>query len=81
MFIATSPELVIGAVVEIIDQVDLESKNCGTIKLIEPDNELADLTWLYIRANDESLNVNYDSRIGYFWRIIESVSPYLSLIA
>lgn len=67
----------IGDEILICDDIEWETViHKGTIKLIEPDNEMP-LSWLYIRACDESMNTNYDPRIGYFWRIIESVSDLI----
>ena len=57
----------VGNIVEVIDQIDPEIRTQGTVRLVEADDEVGGY-WLYIRANDESLNVLQDPRIpgGYF---------------
>lgn len=61
----------VGDVVIVLDDIDYELTNTATIKLIEDDEDIPGLLWLYLRANDESLNTNIDNRIGSFWRVIE----------
>ena len=57
----------VGDLIEVIDQIDPEVRTQGTVRLVEADDEVGGY-WLYIRANDESLNVLQDPRIpgGYF---------------
>lgn len=57
----------VGDLVEVIDQIDPSITTQGTVRLIEPDTEVGG-EWIYIRANDESLNTIQDPRIpgGYF---------------
>ena len=72
----------VGDIIEIMDNVDYSITTKGTIRLIEPDDEIPDLWYLYVRANDESLNIQLDPRIGNYWTItrandepIVSISP------
>lgn len=67
----------VGTVVTVIDDIDYSLSTTGTVKFIEQDDELEFIQWLYIRANDESLNTNYDPRFGNFWIIKESVNDKL----
>ena len=57
----------VGDLIEVIDQIDPEITNQGTVRLVEPDDVIGG-EWIYIRANDESLNTKQDPRIsgGYF---------------
>ena len=57
----------VGDLIEVIDQIDPEITNQGTVRLVEPDDVIGG-EWIYIRANDESLNTKQDRRIsgGYF---------------
>lgn len=66
--------MVIGNIIEILDDIDYSISNTGTVRLIEKDDSAQDLYWLYIRANDEELNIIPDPRIGLFWKMIESNS-------
>ena len=75
----------VGDIVTIMDQVDLEHANNGTVKLIESEQVLCEgeripLSWLYIIANDESLNIQFDPRIGNYWRVIADIDPLLGLL-
>jgi hypothetical protein len=69
-----------GDVVRVLDKVDLESEVVGTVAMIEPDNEIEGLYWLYIIANYEGYNTNFDPRIGNYWGIFEMDNPYISLV-
>lgn len=64
----------VGQIITIYDDIDYNITHNATIKLIEKDEEINGLYWLYLRANEEELNTNVDPRIGTFWRIIESTS-------
>lgn len=70
----------IGDIVEVIDQIDCETLTTATIRMIEPDSNIDTLFWLYLIANNESINMNYDPRIGNFWRLIANTDPYLRLV-
>lgn len=65
----------VGQEISIRDVIVPDEYISGTIRYIEPDNEIEGLLWLYIRANDESLNTNLlpNSNITY-WTLIESTS-------
>lgn len=67
----------IGSIIYIMDQIDPDIKTYGTIRLVEQDNDIPDLQWYYVMANDEMLNVQFDPRIGNYWRIIENTSEYI----
>ena len=46
----------------------------GVCTGITEDEEIDGLYYYYVRSNDENENINYDARIGTFWRLIESNS-------
>ena len=62
----------VGDIIEVLDLVDYTVTYKGTIKMIEPDDEIPELWYLYIRANDESLNTQNDPRIGSYWTIVRT---------
>ena len=73
-----SGEVRIGTSVTIMDCIDPSITNTGTVKFIEPEPDDSGFVWLYIRANDESLNTQIDPRIPTtYWRVIELSSPEL----
>lgn len=67
----------VGDCVVLTDLVDPDIAEIGTIKLIEKDEEIEDLNWIYIRANKEELNDKFDDKIGNFYAIVEHVSNRL----
>ena len=72
----------IGDIVKVTDNIDYESYNIGTIKFIEPDNEIKDLFWLYIIANDDSLNDKTDPKFSFhYWKILEHINPFIELLS
>ena len=81
----------LGDIVAVLDNIGLEDFTFGTIQKIEPNDYMisdntpdgveGDFNWLYLRANDDLLNTNMDPNIGLYWRVIESVSPYLRLVS
>ena len=76
-------EFQVGDIVEIADKIDPENQPTviATVKCIEQDNELKDLFWLYLIANEDVLNVNIHPVFGYYWNIIESNSDYIRLLS
>ena len=74
-------EFQIGDIVEVADKIDTDVITTAVVKLVEKDEQIEDLEWLYLSANDISLNINYDSRVGNFWCIIESNSDYIRLVS
>ena len=62
----------VGDIIEVLDLVDYTVTYKGTIKMIEPDDEISELQYLYVRANDESLNIHNDPRIGNYWDIVRA---------
>lgn len=73
----------IGDIVEVADKVDPMNQPTviGTVKHIEPDNDFIGLCWLYIIANEEVLNTNMHSNIGYYWDIVPDTSEYIRLLS
>ena len=73
----------IGDIVEVADKIDPENQptTVATIKHIELDNDIPDLFWLYLIANEEVLNTNMDPKLGYYWEIIPSNCPYIRLLS
>lgn len=70
----------VGDIIEIIDNIDYSIITKGTIRMIEPDNEIPDLLWIYVRANDESLNTQFDPRIGNFWTMTNNNDDHIKSI-
>lgn len=69
----------VGTKVLVVDPINQELyPEKGTIIFIEPDNEIP-ILWLYIKADDDSLNKQYDSRFGKYWVIREHESELLYL--
>lgn len=71
----------LGDIVSVIDKIDTTIFNIATVKFIEKDNEFKDLFWLYLVANEETLNDKFDPNVGEYWQIIESNSPYIEIIS
>ena len=73
----------IGDIVEVFDKIDPNNQptNIGTVKYIERDNDLPNLFWVYVIANEEVLNVNIHPTIGYYWEIFPSDSPHVKIIS
>lgn len=71
----------IGSICTLIDKIDPELGNLCTIRLIEPDEEIEGLVYYYLRAVDDSLNVNFDNRIGSFFKMSNNNDGYLQLIS
>lgn len=67
----------LGDCVLLIDLVDPDTAEIGTIKFIEQDDEIEDLYWIYIRANKEELNDKIDDKIGNYYAIVEHTSNRL----
>ena len=62
----------------ILDRVQLYDKYNGVIKYIEPDNEIPELLWLYIIADDEYLNDKVDPRFPWkYFMILEDSNEYI----
>lgn len=70
-----------GDIVEIIDQIDHETLTTATIKLVEQDDDIPEIFWLYLVSNKEEDNTHFDSKIGYFWRLIANTEPYIRLVS
>lgn len=70
-----------GDVIRVLDRIDGESTITATVKYIEEDDEIEGIFYLYLVANEESLNDKFDEKIGYFWTIIESSSPYITIVS
>lgn len=62
----------VGDIIEVLDNIDYSITHKGTIRMIEQDDQFPDINWIYIRANDESLNIQYDPRIGNYWTLINA---------
>lgn len=70
-----------GDIVRVLDQIDLESTVIATVKGIEEDDEFRGLFYLYLVANNETLNNKFEPKIGYYWDIITNNSPYITLLS
>ena len=73
----------IGDIVEVADKIDPENnpKVTATIKFIEQDTDIPEIFWLYLVSNDETMNTNFDSRIGNFWDMSVNMSDYIRLVS
>lgn len=70
-----------GDIVKILDKIDGESTVIATVKGIEEDEELKGIFYLYLVANEDSLNDKFEEKIGMYWTIIESCSPYITILS
>lgn len=70
-----------GDVVKILDKIDGESTIVATVRGIEEDEEIKGIYYLYLVANEDSLNDKFDEKVGYFWTIIETTSPYITVLS
>lgn len=70
----------LGDIVCVLDKIDMQHVTFAVVKRIEADDEIEGLFYLYLVAHNQELNINYQDGI-YYWTIIESCNPYLSLIA
>ena len=76
------PDLLpVGTVCNLIDLIDPTDGVLCTIKLVEQDDEDQTLFYYYLRANDETKNIQYDSRIGMYFDIIVYSSDRLIVLA
>ena len=71
----------VGDIIDILDLVDYTITHKGTIRMIEPCEDIPDLYWIYIRANEEELNTNYDDRIGSYWTIVTNQDDHIVSIS
>ena len=67
----------VGRVVILLDEIDPSIRTKGTICFEELDDEIDDLFWFYIRANDQGLNTEFDYRFGNYYKVVASTSEYL----
>lgn len=70
-----------GDIVEITDRIDCKSTTIATVKGIEEDEEIKGIFYLYLVANEEALNNKFENKIGNYWEIIESTSPYINILS
>ena len=73
----------IGDIVEVADKIDPDNQptTIATVKHIEQDNDFPNLFWLYLLANEDILNTNMHTTLGYYWEIIPDNCPYIRLIS
>lgn len=71
----------IGSIVRVLDDVTEDRFTIATIKLIEPDEEIPGVHYMYLVANNPALNVNTDPRIGLYWTLYPVTSPYVTLVS
>ena len=81
LFLFIRGDYMIGSIIEIIDNIDYSIITTGTIRMIEPCEDIPDLYWIYIRANEEELNTNYDDRIGSYWTIVTNQDDHIVSIS
>lgn len=68
----------VGDKVVVINSIDDTNVENGVIVYMELDHETP-VVWLYIKAEKEELNINYDPRFGNFWLLREDGSRYVEL--
>jgi hypothetical protein len=66
----------VGDKLEVMDHVTQVVQE-GILICIEPDNEILDLVWFYIKSDEPKLNDKLDSRFGAYWYMCESQSEYI----
>lgn len=71
----------IGDIVELTDKIEPSIKTIGTVKLIEQDDEIEQLQWLYLVANDENLNIYSEPHVGIYWELARNNDPQLKKIS
>ena len=71
----------IGDICNLVDKLTLEDGVICTIKYIEQDDEIPEIYYYYLIANNESLNDKFDPNIGYYYAIVESTNEYLIKIS
>lgn len=70
-------QLQVGDIVSVIDRLDPARRIIGVVKYIEFDPDL-DQNFLYIRANEESLNTIMDPRFEWsYYAITFEGDPYV----
>lgn len=68
----------LGDRVQVIDRIDPDIVETGTIKYIEKD--IDQLVWVYIVSDNEMLNDKVDPKFNWrYWQILAYDDPYLSL--
>jgi hypothetical protein len=70
-----------GDIIKVKDAIDPKYEEIGTIKFIERDTENPSLFWLYIIANEETLNNKMDPKYGIFWQILEHSNNRIELLS
>ena len=79
---APQPELLpIGTICNLIDREDETMGTMCTVRFIERDDEICNLYYYYLIANDESKNIYSDPRFGVYFAYVEHDCPYLLPIA
>ena len=72
----------LGDIVKVTDKLDCRTVNYATINGIEQDDEMPEITWLYLIANDDRLNDKFDAKLGrYYWCVLESTNPYIEFVS
>ena len=52
----------------------------GTVALIEPDNEIDGLSWIYCISDNPEMNTQFEPKLNtMIWRIINSNSEYYAI--
>lgn len=70
-----------GDIVYVLDNIDCQTRIMATVKGIEEDEEISGIFYLYLVAVEESLNDKYEDKIGWYWEIMASNSPYITILS
>ena len=69
--------LPVGTICNLQDLIDPTDGTMCTIKLVEQDDEVENIFYYYLVANNEAKNIQYDPRIGMYFDIIHHGSERL----
>lgn len=73
--------LPIGTICNLKDPIDPLNTTMCTVRLVEEDEEIPNIYYYYLRANNEEKNIHYDPRIGSYFDIIHSTSDRLVVMS
>jgi hypothetical protein len=60
--------------VQIGERVEVEDEitgicEVGTVIFLEPDDEFPEVTYVYLKHEDDHMNDKFDQRFGNFWKM------------
>ena len=76
------PELLeIGTICNLVDKIDYSEGVMCTVRFIEKDEDIENLYYYYLMANNDEKNTQYDPRFGRYFAFVEHGNPFLLPIA